>query len=54
VCDFIDSLDGGGVRSLLQLEILKRMVERYPHLLENVDMIAGKTKERKKRNKEKK
>lgn len=35
------SLDGGGVRALVQAVILKRLSDEYPSLLDNIDMIAG-------------
>ncbi|EKE42947.1 hypothetical protein ENUP19_0121G0171 [Entamoeba nuttalli] len=35
------SLDGCGVRTLVQLIILKRIVENFPHFLDNVDMICS-------------
>lgn len=35
------SFDGGGVRGALSSRLLKRIVETYPNLLEQVDMVAG-------------
>lgn len=35
------SFDGGGVRMVLQNRILARILERYPDLLERVDIFAG-------------
>lgn len=35
------ALDGGGVRALLEVLLLKRLVEVYPNFLSEVDMIAG-------------
>jgi len=35
------SLDGGGVRAILQSVILSRLVEIYPNLIKEVDMFAG-------------
>lgn len=35
------ALDGGGVRSILESEILRRLVIVYPNLLDEIDMIAG-------------
>lgn len=35
------SLDGGGVRAILEATILKKLVQTYPNLLEEVDMFAG-------------
>ncbi|ELP93351.1 ankyrin repeat-containing protein, putative [Entamoeba invadens IP1] len=35
------SLDGCGVKVILQLLILKRIVEKFPHFLDNVDMICS-------------
>jgi patatin-like phospholipase/acyl hydrolase len=37
------SLDGGGVRAIIQAVILSRLIENYPNLLDEVDMFAGKT-----------
>jgi len=35
------SLDGGGVRALLQLLILERFQQEYPNLINEADMITG-------------
>ncbi|GAM21422.1 hypothetical protein SAMD00019534_045970 [Acytostelium subglobosum LB1] len=35
------SLDGGGVRSILETTILKRILDAYPNFLDNVDLITG-------------
>jgi len=34
-------LDGGGVRGVLNLGIMKRIVERNPNFMDQVDLIAG-------------
>lgn len=39
--EFILSLDGGGVRSLLQLGILERLLEVFPDLLQRTTLLAG-------------
>lgn len=35
------SLDGGGIKALFTATLLARAVDRYPRLLERVDLIAG-------------
>jgi len=37
----IISIDGGGVYGVSSAVLLKRLIEKYPTLLEKVDMIAG-------------
>lgn len=38
------SLDGGGVRAIIQSTILARLLQRFPNLLNEIDLIAGKTR----------
>jgi hypothetical protein len=38
---FIWKKDGGGVRALLELELLKRLTDTMPTLLDNIDLLAG-------------
>ena len=40
-CYRILSLDGGGIKGLVTLTILRRLIEEVPVLLEKVDFIAG-------------
>ncbi|MBU5453908.1 patatin-like phospholipase family protein [Caproiciproducens sp. MSJ-32] len=35
------TFDGGGIRGALSIEILHRIMLRYPNLLENVDLLSG-------------
>lgn len=35
------AFDGGGVRMVMQWKILQRLINKYPHLLNNVDVFAG-------------
>ncbi|EGC31943.1 hypothetical protein DICPUDRAFT_156147 [Dictyostelium purpureum] len=35
------SLDGGGVRSIIECVLLKRIIEVYPTFLDNIDLITG-------------
>jgi hypothetical protein len=35
------SIDGGGVKGVFSLRILERLVAKFPHLLDDVDLIAG-------------
>lgn len=35
------SFDGGGIKGALSVEILKRIIMKYPHFLEEVDLFAG-------------
>jgi hypothetical protein len=39
------SLDGGGVRAVMQAVILQRLSTVFPNLLQEVDMFAGKEPE---------
>jgi patatin-like phospholipase/acyl hydrolase len=36
------SLDGGGVRAIIQAQILARIVREYPNFLKEVDLFCGK------------
>ncbi len=38
---FILSLDGGGLRGMIEVVLLQRLVEVFPDLLERVDLFAG-------------
>jgi len=38
---FIIAIDGGGLKGVLDCVLLQRLEERYPDLLDNVDMFAG-------------
>ena len=35
------SLDGGGLRGLITSTLLERIAERYPALLDNLDLVVG-------------
>ncbi len=35
------SIDGGGVKGMFSLRVLERLVAKFPHLLDEVDLIAG-------------
>ena len=35
------SLDGGGIRGLITIIFMERLLERYPNWLEDVDLFAG-------------
>ncbi len=35
------SLDGGGVRAIIQAVVLARLAKEYPTLIEDIDMFAG-------------
>lgn len=35
------SFDGGGIRGLVTLALLKRILKRFPKLIDNTDVIAG-------------
>jgi len=39
--EFVISLDGGGVRCVLQLGILERLIEVFPQLLDRCTLLAG-------------
>lgn len=42
MADFrIISLDGGGIKGLVELALLKNVVNKYPDVIEKADMIAG-------------
>ncbi|KAM9995857.1 hypothetical protein ACTFIY_002056 [Dictyostelium cf. discoideum] len=40
-CYRILSLDGGGVRSVIECVLLKRIIKVYPNFLDNIDLITG-------------
>ncbi|EAL63129.1 patatin family protein [Dictyostelium discoideum AX4] len=40
-CYRILSLDGGGVRSVIECVLLKRIIQVYPNFLDNIDLITG-------------
>lgn len=41
ISEFVISLDGGGVRCVVQLGILERLLEVFPQLLDKATLIAG-------------
>ncbi|KAN0024523.1 hypothetical protein ACTFIV_008931 [Dictyostelium citrinum] len=40
-CYRILSLDGGGVRSVMECVLLKRIIQAFPNFLDNIDLITG-------------
>jgi len=37
----IISFDGGGIRGILTIQILKRIIQKYPDFLKTIDLFAG-------------